>query len=90
MSSLLCRLCLIVGVEYTKKQYTIGGLSPGQCYQLWATAWTDAGEGPRGIFLPVCPDCMCLFIYQYIKDPEPRLFVIDAVLFHLICFFGPV
>lgn len=57
-------LCLIVGVDYTKKQYTISGLSPGQCYKLWGTAWTDAGEGPRGIYLPVCTpkDCMCLFV----------------------------
>ncbi|XP_056606599.1 interleukin-12 receptor subunit beta-2 [Triplophysa dalaica] len=41
-------------VENTKKQYTIGGLSPGQCYKLWVTAWTVAGEGPRGFYLSVC------------------------------------
>ncbi|KAA0712969.1 Interleukin-23 receptor [Triplophysa tibetana] len=41
-------------VEYTKKQYYISGLSPGQCYNLWVTAWTDAGEGPRGIHSLVC------------------------------------
>ncbi|ROL44469.1 Interleukin-12 receptor subunit beta-2 [Anabarilius grahami] len=41
-------------VDYPKKQYTISGLSPGQCYKLWVTAWTDAGEGPRGSDLPFC------------------------------------
>ncbi|XP_051752447.1 interleukin-12 receptor subunit beta-2 isoform X1 [Ctenopharyngodon idella] len=41
-------------VDYPKKQYTISGLSPGQCYNLWVTAWTDAGEGPRGSDLPFC------------------------------------
>ncbi|XP_067230916.1 interleukin-12 receptor subunit beta-2 isoform X2 [Chanodichthys erythropterus] len=44
----------IYSVDYPKKQYTISGLSPGQCYILWVTAWTDAGEGPRGSDLPFC------------------------------------
>ncbi|XP_051996821.1 interleukin-12 receptor subunit beta-2-like isoform X1 [Xyrauchen texanus] len=41
-------------VKYPMKQYTISGLSPGHCYNLWVTAWTDAGEGPRGSDLPFC------------------------------------
>nr|XP_055070079.1 interleukin-12 receptor subunit beta-2 [Misgurnus anguillicaudatus] len=41
-------------VNYSSTQYTISGLSPGECYNLWVTAWTDAGEGPRGSDLPFC------------------------------------
>ncbi|XP_016431571.1 interleukin-12 receptor subunit beta-2-like [Sinocyclocheilus rhinocerous] len=41
-------------VVHPKRQYVISGLSPGQCYNLWVTAWTDAGEGPRGSDLPFC------------------------------------
>ncbi|KAI7807683.1 putative interleukin-12 receptor subunit beta-2 [Triplophysa rosa] len=73
-------------VENTKKQYTISGLSPGQCYKLWVTAWTDAGEGPRGICLPVCTptDCMCLFVCQYITDPQLYLTIPNRRLFCFI------
>uniref|UniRef100_A0A671T0H6 Interleukin-12 receptor subunit beta-2-like n=1 Tax=Sinocyclocheilus anshuiensis TaxID=1608454 RepID=A0A671T0H6_9TELE len=41
-------------VVHPKRQYVISGLSPRQCYNLWVTAWTDAGEGPRGSDLPFC------------------------------------
>uniref|UniRef100_A0A672MVD2 Interleukin-12 receptor subunit beta-2-like n=1 Tax=Sinocyclocheilus grahami TaxID=75366 RepID=A0A672MVD2_SINGR len=41
-------------VVHPKRQYVISGLSPEQCYNLWVTAWTDAGEGPRGSGLPFC------------------------------------
>ncbi|KAK2889271.1 hypothetical protein Q8A67_014646 [Cirrhinus molitorella] len=41
-------------VDHPKAQYIISGLTPGQCYNLWITAWTDAGEGPRGTDLPFC------------------------------------
>uniref|UniRef100_A0A9J8BVJ8 Interleukin 12 receptor, beta 2a n=3 Tax=Cyprinus carpio TaxID=7962 RepID=A0A9J8BVJ8_CYPCA len=41
-------------VDHPKRQYVISGLSPRQCYNLWVTAWTDAGEGPRGSVLPFC------------------------------------
>ncbi|XP_067315993.1 interleukin-12 receptor subunit beta-2 [Pseudorasbora parva] len=41
-------------VDYPKRQFIISKLSPGQCYNLWVTAWTDAGEGPRGSDLPFC------------------------------------
>ncbi|XP_050969127.1 interleukin-12 receptor subunit beta-2 [Labeo rohita] len=41
-------------VDHPETQYVISGLSPGQCYNLWVTAWTDAGEGPRGSDLPFC------------------------------------
>ncbi|XP_051987123.1 interleukin-12 receptor subunit beta-2-like [Xyrauchen texanus] len=41
-------------VKYPRTQYTISSLSPGHCYKLWVTAWTDAGEGPRGSELPFC------------------------------------
>nr|XP_021332417.1 interleukin-12 receptor subunit beta-2 isoform X1 [Danio rerio] len=41
-------------VDYPLTEYIISGLSPGQCYNLWVTAWTDAGEGPRGSDLPFC------------------------------------
>ncbi|XP_043097614.1 interleukin-12 receptor subunit beta-2 isoform X2 [Puntigrus tetrazona] len=41
-------------VLHPNRQLVIGGLSPGQCYILWVTAWTDAGEGPKGSDLPFC------------------------------------
>ncbi|KTG47911.1 hypothetical protein cypCar_00001743 [Cyprinus carpio] len=41
-------------VDHPNRQYVISSLSPGQCYSLWVTAWTDAGEGPKGSDLPVC------------------------------------
>ncbi|XP_016335822.1 interleukin-12 receptor subunit beta-2-like [Sinocyclocheilus anshuiensis] len=41
-------------VDHPNRQYVISGLSPGQCYNLWVTAWTDAGEGPKGSDLPFC------------------------------------
>ncbi|XDV35711.1 hypothetical protein PO909_005605 [Leuciscus waleckii] len=41
-------------VDYPKRQNIIRDLSPGQCYNLWVTAWTDAGEGPKGSDLPFC------------------------------------
>ncbi|XP_073708492.1 interleukin-12 receptor subunit beta-2 [Garra rufa] len=41
-------------VDHPKTHYVISGLTPGQCYNLWVTAWTDAGEGPRGSDLPFC------------------------------------
>ncbi|XP_052455675.1 interleukin-12 receptor subunit beta-2 isoform X1 [Carassius gibelio] len=41
-------------VDHPKTQFVISGLSPDQCYNLWVTAWTDAGEGPKGTDLPFC------------------------------------
>ncbi|XP_059426915.1 interleukin-12 receptor subunit beta-2-like [Carassius carassius] len=41
-------------IDHPNRQYVIRSLSPGQCYNLWVTAWTDAGEGPKGSDLPVC------------------------------------
>ncbi|KAG1938533.1 interleukin-12 receptor subunit beta-2 [Pimephales promelas] len=41
-------------VDYPKRESIISGLSPGQCYNMWVTAWTDAGEGPKGSDLPFC------------------------------------
>ncbi|XP_007258415.3 interleukin-12 receptor subunit beta-2 [Astyanax mexicanus] len=32
----------------SEKKFTISDLSPGQQYKLWVTAWTKAGEGPKG------------------------------------------
>ncbi|KAF4112282.1 interleukin-12 receptor subunit beta-2 isoform X2 [Onychostoma macrolepis] len=41
-------------VDHPNREYVISGLSPAQCYNLWVTAWTDAGEGPKGSALPFC------------------------------------
>ncbi|XP_026854616.2 interleukin-12 receptor subunit beta-2 [Electrophorus electricus] len=35
-------------VLHPQRQYTISGLTPGQRYKLWVSAWTEAGEGPKG------------------------------------------
>lgn len=53
---------LAAGVDHPNRQYVIRGLSPGQCYNLWVTAWTDAGEGPKGSDLPFCTPSDCMYL----------------------------
>ncbi|XP_076870906.1 interleukin-12 receptor subunit beta-2 [Brachyhypopomus gauderio] len=35
-------------VLHPQTHFTISGLTPGQRYKLWVSAWTEAGEGPKG------------------------------------------
>lgn len=37
-----------VGVNHIQRHYKITGLTLGQQYKLWVSAWTEAGEGPKG------------------------------------------
>ncbi|XP_028857444.1 interleukin-12 receptor subunit beta-2 isoform X2 [Denticeps clupeoides] len=64
--------------DVKRRVYTLPAIVPGQRYDICVTAWTDAGEGPKG--------CCDVYYKQKLEQPDLTFGILAAVIFFLLCF----